>query len=95
MDKDTKRYPYCHLTLSEGAPEIPEEGTITLRFVRTRKSEETPRNGEERCEVSLDFTEILAVNAQKAEGKSRSKETEDALDAIASALAKKNEDEED
>lgn len=88
MDKDAMSYPYVHLTLSEDADELPENGEIAFRFVRTRKTEETPRNGKERYEYSLDLTEIIAVKDTEAKepAKSGSKETYDALDSIAAAL---------
>jgi hypothetical protein len=97
MDKDGQSYPYVHLTLGEDADELPECGEITFKFVRTRKTEETPQNGKERCEYSLDLTEIIAVKDCEAKepAKAGSKETYAALDAIAAALSGQEEEEED
>jgi hypothetical protein len=59
-----KYYPCLYLDWDESY-EIPASGVMTVRFVRTRETNTTEKDGKERQSVSLDVTKILSVKADK------------------------------
>jgi hypothetical protein len=86
---DEKYYPSFHY---EGDKEldVPEEGTMTIRFKRTGRSE-SEHDDKVRYSCSIDVLSIESVEGQNDEDDSPAKSYDDAsvaLDKIAAALKK-------
>lgn len=79
-----EHYPSVYLS-GEEAYDLPESGTMTVRFKRVSRSE-TEREGKERHEVTLDLLEITSVKSDKKSEDSDSPEA--ALDKLRAALEK-------
>jgi hypothetical protein len=86
---DSTSYPSFHYSGDEEL-ELPDSGTMTIRFKKSGSSESTDSKGKERYSCTIDVQEIVSVEAGSGK-KSAARESEDALDAI----AKKRYEEED
>lgn len=75
-------YPSLYLEGTGSLKDIPESGTLTIRFKRVSQTERE-RNGDKSCSVELEVREIIGADAGDAETE---KSGEDALDELAKAL---------
>lgn len=83
-----KYYPTMRIEMTGEGPDIPEEGTMTIRF---KKVEETNSNRGEKSRYSctLEAREIVSMTDESASAShSQRKDTEDALDALAKEKSK-------
>jgi len=62
--------------------EFPAEGTMTVKFVRTGRSENESRDGKVRYTVNLDLTELSDVKPSKDAKESKDESTSEALDRL-------------
>lgn len=71
-------YPSLYLEGTGELKDLPESGTLTIRFKRVSKSE-TEREGKKRCTVELEVREIVDAKSGDA---SSDEDAEDVLDAL-------------
>jgi hypothetical protein len=79
-DKDHVYYPSVYIDGGKELADIPDEGTMLVRYKKTRTTTEEPAEGKKRTSVSLDLLEILETteeNSQKVDDR------EKALDKLA------------
>jgi hypothetical protein len=85
--RDKMSYPAFHYS-GEQELDLPSSGIMTVRFKKCASSESENSEGKEQYSCTVEVLEILSIEAGGPK-KSSSKETDDALDAI----AKKNSEE--
>jgi hypothetical protein len=79
-------YPSLHLEFDdEDAPDFPDDGTITLRYHVSQKTE-SDRNGKQRCSYTLEVQKLVDVKGEKdIRPSKRDTSTEDNLDRLMKA----------
>lgn len=85
-DPDEPHYP--SLTIDSDDVDIPDEGTMVIRFKKRSETESTV-DGETECRCTVDLCEIESIDGKKVSQPYKKRdEAGDALDAIAVALKK-------
>lgn len=82
--KSEKYYPKFHYS-GDKELEIPDEGTMTIRYREVASSERENRDGSENYTCEIEVQEIVSVEGDasaEAPAKSYGKDTGDALDAL-------------
>lgn len=88
VDRDETMYPSFHFEGKE-KPEIPHEGTMTIRYKKTSSSMSESKSGK-RYSCSVEVRKIVSAESSDPEAPTKSnRETEDALDKIKSDMGEK------
>ncbi len=74
-------YPSVYLRFGADDPDLPKEGTMTVRFCVRRKSVEASRD-KVSVEYSIELKDIVSVRAEKSEKKSKLPSASEALDKL-------------
>lgn len=91
-EEEGLHYPNLYIDLDEEA-DIPEEGTMTVKFKRVRKSEDE-RMGETKFGYELEIHSIEGVSKVEVEdGGGDEDDAEEAFDRVAKAVRSKKDDE--
>jgi hypothetical protein len=87
-DTPSEHFPTLHISSKEEL-DLPDKGVMLVKYRKVRSSSDKPANGEPLYSCTFDIKEIVAVTGKDSDedevespAKNRSKETEDALDAI-------------
>lgn len=83
-EKENEYFPCLHLENVEGLPSLPDEGTLTIRY---RKSREVREVKSDRKSIDLDVLAITGV----PDSESAETSTADALEALKNALENEKE----
>lgn len=83
MDRDRKMYPTFRIE-SDEKPDLPHEGTMTIKFKKTASEQREDEDGDEHYSCTIQVHEIVDTYSSEpdAPAKNRSKETGDALDEL-------------
>lgn len=81
--RERKMYPTFHITADE-KPELPHEGTMTIKFKKTSSEEREDEDGDSHYSCTITVHEIIDAYSSEPEApaRSHSKETGDALDEL-------------
>lgn len=81
--RERKMYPSFRIE-SDEKPELPHEGTMTIRFKKTSSEEREDEDGDSHYSCTITVHEIVDAYSSEPEApaKSHSKETENALDEL-------------
>lgn len=94
--KDEVMYPSFHVEGEEDL-DLPYEGTMLVKFCKTSSTHRVDEDGKEHYECTVQVKKIISVEADeeeyKAPAKSHAKESDDALDELASKIKHKMEKE--
>lgn len=74
-------YPSLYID-GEKELDLPDEGTMTIRFKKTNESASKSRDGKENYSCGLDVLEISNVKGSKPDNEDESESGEDALDRL-------------
>lgn len=84
MPTQSKKY-YPNFRIETGEkPELPHEGTMTIRFKKTSSEEREDEDGDSRYSCTIEVHEVIDAYSDEpnAPAKSHSRETGDALDDL-------------
>lgn len=92
-ERDRKIYPTFHIE-SDEKPELPHEGTMTIRFKKTSSEEREDEDGDAHYSCTIQVHEIVDAYSSEPEAPTRnpSKESGDALDELKAKRSKKSVD---
>lgn len=96
-EDDHKYYPSIYYS-GKKKLEIPKEGTMVIRFRKTGSSHNVNSDDEDQYSCTIEVREIVSVDGEASvemPAKNRSKDSEDALDALRAALSKEKKSESD
>lgn len=91
---DEPYYPTIHLSDSEAAENLPDEGTMTVKFKVTRREEVKDKHGE-RYNCCIEIRAIESIDGKKCcdkKKKDKFEETGDVLDKLRAMIAGEKED---
>lgn len=92
VDEDAVHYPSLYID-SEGKLDIPEEGTMTIKFKKVSSSTNKPREGKEQHSCTIDVMEISDIKGGKGKSKDKDEESSgDALDRVKKEVESEKED---
>lgn len=91
--RDRKMYPTFRIEGDE-KPELPHEGTMTIRFKKISSEEREDEDGDSHYSCTIQVHEIVDAYSDEpdAPARSRSKETGEALDALRDSKRKSKSD---
>lgn len=91
--RDRKMYPTFRIE-SDEKPELPHEGTMTIKFKKISSEERENEDGDSHYSCVIQVHEIIDAYSDEPEAPTRnpSKETGDALDELKAKRAKKSVD---
>lgn len=92
MDSDEMHYPSLYID-SDKKLDIPDEGTMTIKFKKVGSSTNKPRNGKESHSCTVDVLEISNIKGGKSE--SKNEDSGDALDRVKDEVVKGKSDEDE
>lgn len=76
--EDDKTY-YPSLFIEDLATDIPDEGLMTVRYRKTRETEDLRKD---KCSCDLEIIEIIDCKVDKSAKKTKEDDSEDALDKL-------------
>lgn len=88
---ERKSYPCLYIDGGSELKDLPDSGTMTVRFsITNRSTNENVKNDEVKRSITVEVQEILDVDADESERKSPRKQAEDDLDRYMAEEADKD-----
>lgn len=78
---DEKYYPTLYLDWDDDY-ELPESGTMVVKFIRTRETNTTEKSGKKTQSVSLDIKKIVSVKGDKPKMEDEEEDSGKVLDKL-------------